>query len=81
MKHLKYGKFLKVGILALGLSLPGLIPSSFAQTDNDTGMTNTTREDDSNWGWIGLLGLAGLAGLMRRDKDRSEQRTEHHTRI
>ncbi|HEX2229105.1 MAG TPA: WGxxGxxG family protein [Candidatus Binatia bacterium] len=27
------------------------------------------REDNMDWGWIGLLGLAGLLGLKRREHD------------
>ncbi|MGZ9031286.1 MAG: WGxxGxxG family protein [Burkholderiaceae bacterium] len=31
-----------------------------------TSTMTTDRDNDNNWGWIGLLGLAGLAGLMRK---------------
>ncbi|AGK53657.1 WGxxGxxG family protein [Bacillus sp. 1NLA3E] len=27
-------------------------------------------DDDTDWGWIGLLGLAGLLGLRRKDNDK-----------
>ena len=29
-----------------------------------------TREEGTNWGWLGLLGLVGLAGLRRRNDPR-----------
>ncbi|WP_285844078.1 WGxxGxxG family protein [Brevibacillus borstelensis] len=31
-------------------------------------------DNDTDWGWIGLLGLAGLAGLMGRNRNREPQR-------
>lgn len=40
-----------------------------------TNMYRTTAADnDTDWGWIGLLGLAGLAGLMGRNRNREIQR-------
>jgi MYXO-CTERM domain-containing protein len=46
-----------------------------AQTPADTAARSTmpgdVRDNDTDWGWLGLLGLAGLLGLRRRD------RTEH----
>jgi uncharacterized protein YceK len=35
------------------------------------------RDDDTDWGWIGLLGLAGLLGLMpkKRVVDNDHNRT------
>ncbi|QQE76680.1 WGxxGxxG-CTERM domain-containing protein [Brevibacillus composti] len=34
----------------------------------------TAADNDTDWGWIGLLGLAGLAGLMGRNRNREMQR-------
>jgi MYXO-CTERM domain-containing protein len=34
-----------------------------------------TRDDDTDWGWIGLLGLAGLLGLRRREPVHRDTRT------
>ncbi|MEK3779801.1 WGxxGxxG family protein [Paenibacillus sp. FSL R5-0810] len=31
---------------------------------------NATRDNDTDWGWLGLIGLAGLAGLRRRNPER-----------
>jgi hypothetical protein len=39
-----------------------------------TSVPATNRDNDWDWGWLGLLGLIGLAGLMRRD------RAHHDTR-
>jgi MYXO-CTERM domain-containing protein len=56
-------------LLALGFSV-----NVYAQTGGDTGTGtgttygDTTRDDnDTDWGWLGLLGLAGLMGLKRRE--------------
>ncbi|HVF88166.1 MAG TPA: WGxxGxxG family protein, partial [Pyrinomonadaceae bacterium] len=46
-----------------------------AQNNNASGTTNANttrvvdRDDDTDWGWLGLLGLAGLAGLMPKKRD------------
>ncbi|HEY9811187.1 MAG TPA: WGxxGxxG family protein [Halomicronema sp.] len=61
--------------------LPATLPAS-AQTNTPSGTdttttspnyrtddvrtTDTTRDNDFDWGWLGLLGLLGLAGLARR---------------
>ena len=34
----------------------------------DTDRREAPREDDRDWGWLGLLGLAGLLGLMPRKR-------------
>ena len=43
---------------------PSTMPG--ANTTSNVPTTTVRREDDTNWGWLGLLGLAGLAGLMPR---------------
>ncbi|HEX7181068.1 MAG TPA: WGxxGxxG family protein [Thermoanaerobaculia bacterium] len=52
--------------LALLLCVIGA-PALYAQTQ-DTGTTyaETDRDNETDWGWIGLLGLAGLLGLRKR---------------
>ena len=43
----------------------------YAMAQVDAPATTTAahdRDDDMDWGWIGLLGLAGLLGLRRRDR-------------
>jgi MYXO-CTERM domain-containing protein len=42
-----------------------------AQQDDPAARTQQTadRDDNSEWGWLGLLGLAGLLGLKRRDRE------------
>ena len=32
---------------------------------------NATRDNNMDWGWLGLLGLAGLAGLRRKNPERT----------
>jgi MYXO-CTERM domain-containing protein len=68
--------FMKVAatlLLGCGLAAAQDQPATATQPDGNT-QTATTRQqaaprnDNSNWGWIGLLGLLGLAGLRgRRD--------------
>jgi MYXO-CTERM domain-containing protein len=60
---------------ALAAALLAFAPSGFAQSNANGGGDrdrNTTarndRDDDTNWGWLGLLGLAGLAGLIPKKR-------------
>ena len=68
------------GVLAIALLVCPLASSTFAQNANTPARTpvQTARDDDNDWGWIGLLGLLGLAGLLRRrdapDRDRNVDR-------
>ena len=45
-----------------------------ATAGNGQTYSTETRNDNTNWGWIGLLGLAGLMGLRKKDRD-DEYRT------
>lgn len=64
---------LGAGVLAMSLAtLPMTVPA-IAQTDSnaptlDTTPLQETRDDNNNWGWLGLLGLIGLANLFRQPK-------------
>ena len=53
--------------------------SPAADEQNATAATDratfTERDDNDNWGWIGLLGLAGLMGLKRREDPRDQAAT------
>ncbi|MET3658889.1 WGxxGxxG family protein [Sporosarcina psychrophila] len=45
----------------------------FSHTNDVTHLAdadNGVDDDDTDWGWIGLLGLAGLLGLRRKDNDK-----------
>ena len=82
MKNSNLPKIAGASLLALSLSLlPSQLPAS-AQNNNTTTTDNNkptldttpfqeTKNDNNNWGWLGLLGLIGLANLFRKD--------EHHT--
>ncbi|HVF58014.1 MAG TPA: WGxxGxxG family protein [Pyrinomonadaceae bacterium] len=35
---------------------------------NDNRVVRTEKDEDRDWGWLGLLGLAGLLGLMPRKR-------------
>ena len=78
-------KWIRSGALALTLVLCLFAISVSAQNAN-TGAAGTPiqtvrGDDDTDWGWLGLIGLLGLAGLLRRrdapdrnldrDRDRS----------
>ncbi|MEG3439642.1 WGxxGxxG family protein [Pannus brasiliensis CCIBt3594] len=45
---------------------PGTTTDGTARTDVNT---TTYRDNDFDWGWLGLIGLAGLAGLAGRKRD------------
>lgn len=70
-------KWIRGGVLALALVVCPLAISMFAQNTNTPAGTpvQTVRDDDRDWGWLGLIGLLGLAGLLRRrdkpDRDRN----------
>jgi hypothetical protein len=44
--------------------------SGTGSTDTGTTYSDNTRDNDHDWGWVGLLGLAGLMGLKRREATR-----------
>lgn len=79
MKRSNLSKAVGTGILCLGLSIAPVMSAS-AQTDTsgtDTRTDRTTvdtttdynRDNDFDWGWLGLLGLLGLAGLAGRKRE------------
>jgi len=54
--------------LVLAFGLPILVNAQEAPREGrDNAATTTDRNDDQDWGWVGLLGLAGLLGLKRRE--------------
>lgn len=60
-------------------SATGTTPSTtVAQRDNER---IAQRDNDRDWGWIGLLGLAGLLGLRRRDAHRDISASTRTTTI
>ena len=73
-------KSIRGGVLAMALLVCPLAISVSAQNANTSGATpiQTVRDDDTDWGWLGLIGLLGLAGLLRRrdapDRDRNLDR-------
>jgi len=76
MKHSDVSKLVRAVMLTLCLGLLPFAMSAYAQPNSNTATTNanTTRDvvrddDDTDWGWIGLLGLAGLAGLLPKKRD------------
>ena len=87
MKHFNVFKFARIGALVLCLTFLAAV-SAFAQSGNTngTGATRTEtrtveRDDDTDWGWLGLLGLAGLLGLLpkKRTVEVHENRTTNRT--
>lgn len=75
MKDYDFSTFVRASMLALCLSVLASGMAAFAQTNTNNASTgaNTPRtvvreDDDTDWGWIGLLGLAGLAGLMPKKR-------------
>ena len=44
--------------------------------------TNAVGNDnDTDWGWLGLLGLAGLVGLRRRNPNVIKENVEQYNKI
>lgn len=74
MKTAALTKIVGAGVLAF--SLTALPVSAQTTTTPDTGATTTqpgttvteVDDNDTDWGWLGLLGLAGLFGLAGRKK-------------
>jgi MYXO-CTERM domain-containing protein len=54
--------------LVLVLAAPALLQAQ-AQTETQTTPRTMERENEMDWGWLGLLGLAGLFGLQGRRHD------------
>ncbi len=83
MKHSKLSKFAGVSVLAVSLAvMPLSLPVSAQDAAPTTTQTSPesnaptfdttpfqeTKNDNNNWGWLGLLGLIGLANLFRKPK-------------
>jgi LPXTG-motif cell wall-anchored protein len=49
-----------------GIALAPLAASAQTTTPSSGTTTVEQRDDNHNYGWIGLLGLIGLAGLLRK---------------
>jgi len=92
MKISNLTKFVGAGVLAASVAVvPFNLPASAqSNTTGDStttttaprqGVDNTTRDNDFDWGWLGLLGLAGLAGLAGRKRpDEARYRTDEEVR-
>ena len=74
MKHINLFKFARVGALALILTILTIVSvSAQSGNTNSTGNNRTEtrvveRDNDTDWGWLGLLGLLGLAGLLQKKR-------------
>lgn len=78
-----FSKIVGASILAASVTLLPLTLPVSAQTDTqpstttedktsptfDTTPFQETKNDNNNWGWLGLLGLIGLANLFRKPKE------------
>jgi len=79
---------LRAGVLTLGLAMLSVTMTASAQTNSNTNSVNSNpvqstrvaeRDNDTDWGWLGLLGLAGLAGLLKKPKQVTVDRTSDTT--
>jgi MYXO-CTERM domain-containing protein len=74
MKHMELQKITRNGVFILGLALVTVFPVAAQPSNaNNTNRVETTtrtveRDNDTDWGWLGLLGLAGLAGLLPKKR-------------
>ncbi|MGI0488695.1 WGxxGxxG family protein [Pantanalinema rosaneae CENA516] len=79
-------RILGAGVIAVSLAtLPMAVPA-IAQTDTtsptlDTTPFQETRDDNNNWGWLGLLGLIGLANLFRKPRTQHTVYREPETTV
>ena len=64
--------WVRAGALAAALIFLPFAATTSAQNSNANGARAETRvadrDDDTDWGWLGLLGLAGLLGLMPKKR-------------
>ncbi len=78
-KAVRTGIFtLSLAVLLSTMSAPAQTNSNFNSATNANAQPTTRvvqRDDDTDWGWLGLLGLAGLAGLLRKPKQVAVDRT------
>jgi MYXO-CTERM domain-containing protein len=58
--------------LVLALGTPALVEAQSQAPD--TRPTAQERDNDFDWGWLGLLGLAGLFGLKRHEDAHANDR-------
>ncbi|MCL1471762.1 WGxxGxxG family protein [Argonema antarcticum] len=79
MKRSKLSKIAGASVLALSLTiLPSTLPAAAQNNPNidrsgptvDTTPFQETKDDNNNWGWLGLIGLIGLANLFRKEPER-----------
>ena len=54
-------------IFALMISFTIIGTTTSAETGTNDTTVGTAKDNDMEWGWIGLLGSAGLMGLRRKD--------------
>lgn len=81
MKVFGWSKIARIGLLVITLTV---MTGASVSAQNSNGGMNTTqptrveRENNTDWGWLGLLGLLGLAGLIPR-KQTVQVRDENRT--
>ena len=59
----------RITAVALALVASAPVLAQEAADDTDAAVVTTDQDNDTDWGWIGLLGLIGLAGLAGRRRD------------
>ncbi len=70
MKLLDIKRNIRVSAFVLGFAVITVLPTSAQTNATNNNRTDTTRvverDNDFDWGWLGLLGLAGLMPKKRQ---------------
>ncbi len=74
---MKYNRLFLMAAVCVGTAIAPLAANAQTTPADRTTTVRTTddRDNDHDYGWIGLLGLLGLAGLMRKKQDNDRRDT------
>jgi hypothetical protein len=76
MKFLSFARVIAFTMLLTGAAVLNVSAQTNTNSSNGNSATptrtvertTTVRDNDTDWGWLGILGLAGLAGLIPKKR-------------